>query len=221
MALRLLLADDHVVVRRALRLLVEQEFGFSVVAEAGDGAEALQVCLETKPDVAVLDINMPVTNGITAAAEIRSAHPETGIVMLTFQVQIDVIRKAILAGAHGYVPKDSSETELREAIYAAAQGRRYIAQRAADVVVGTYFQPESDPTPEAGSDMLRSLSGRERQVLQMLAEGAANNRIAATLNLSPKTVETYRSRIMHKVGVSSFAELVRTAVKAGLVDRDG
>ncbi|MFP4644630.1 MAG: response regulator [Spirochaetales bacterium] len=223
MPTRILCADDHVVVRRGLRLLIEQEPDFTVIAEASNGAEAMRLCRETLPDVAVLDIGMPISNGITTATEIRSEFPETGIVMLTYQVQVDVIRRALYGGANGYVTKDSSELELFEAIRAARSGQRYICQRAADIVIGTFFYSEpEDYSPSGGSsEPLSDLSSRERQVLQLLAEGERNNRIAVMLNLSPKTVETYRSRLMHKLGVTSFAELIRTAIRGGLVDSDG
>ncbi|MFW6387861.1 MAG: response regulator [bacterium] len=222
MPTRILLADDHVVVRRGMRLLLEQQPDFTVIAEASDGAEAMRLCRETKPDVSVLDISMPISNGITTATEISAELPDVGIVMLTFQLQVDVIRKALRAGANGYVTKDSAETELFEAIRAATRGQRYIAQRAADVVIETFFYNEPEEvSSNRASDPFPGLSSRERQVLQMLAEGAANNRIAVTLNLSPKTVETYRSRLMQKLGVTSFAELIRMAVRGGLVDNDG
>ncbi len=222
MPVRILLADDHVVVRQAIRLLLEQQPDFSVVAEASDGAEAVRLCREHGPDVSVLDVNMPVTNGITAATEIHTEMPQARIVMFTFQIQLDVIRGALTAGALGYVTKDSDETELFEAIRSVFHGRRYIAQRAASVVVDTLFCDEQETdSSNRTSDSMRRLSTRERQVLQMLAEGTPNNRIATTLNLSPKTVETYRTRLMHKLEVGSFAELVRVAVRTGLVDHEG
>ncbi len=219
----LVIADDHVVVRAGLRRLIDSEENFTVVGEASDGAEAVRQCLQKKPDVALLDVNMPVTNGITAAAEIRASCPGTRVVMLTFQPNVAVIRAAVQAGVHGFVVKGSTENELFDAIRAASQGKRYIAQHAADVMVETLFGDEAATGAGAvspGGPLLRGLSSRELQVLQMLAEGRSNAAIAETLNLSPKTVETYRSRIMVKLAVSSFAELVRVAVRAGLVDRD-
>jgi DNA-binding NarL/FixJ family response regulator len=219
-SVRVLIADDHSLVRRGLRALIDSDPRFSVVDDVGDGAEAIRTCVAIRPDVAVLDVNMPITGGITAAAEIRSAAPDTGIVILTYQMEVSVIRAALNAGAHGFVLKSSPEEELFEAIIAARRGERYIAQRAAELVIDTVIQtePPDDQNPHAG---LRGISAREQQVLQMLAEGSPNPTIARTLNLSSKTVETYRSRLMHKLGVSSFAELVRIAVRSGLVDRDG
>lgn len=221
MAIKVLIADDHTIVRRGLRLLIDADDRFSVVAEAADGAEAVRNCKQVQPDVAVLDVNMPRSNGITAAAEIRNACPQTGIVMLTFQAQLDVIRAAISAGANAYVLKDSSEQELFDAIAAAAAGRRYMSQRASEVMVDSFIDIDADDTEVPAHGALRGLSTRERQVLQMLAEGSSNNHIAETLNLSPKTVETYRSRLMRKLEVTSFAALVRIAVREGLVDRQG
>lgn len=223
MPLRLVVADDHHIVRRSLCRLIESEERFFVVAEAEDGRTAVQRCLETNPDVALLDVNMPVISGITAAAEIKAKLPDTGIVMLTFQLQLDTIRASLSAGADAYVLKDSTENELFAAIESAARGRKFVAQRAAEVVLETLTRvPSMTPgTDETETDPLRQLSSRERQVLQMLAEGAPNNEIARTLHLSAKTVETYRSRLMHKMNVGSFAELVRIAVRAGLVDQQG
>ncbi len=221
MATKVLIADDHTIVRRGLRLLIDADDRFDVVAEAADGSEAVRNCKEKRPDVAVLDVNMPRSNGITAAAEIRNACPETGIVMLTFQAQLDVIRAAIGAGANAYVLKDSTEGELFDAIVAAAAGRRYMSQRASEVMVESFIDIDADDTASSAHGALRGLSTRERQVLQMLAEGSSNNHIAETLNLSPKTVETYRSRLMRKLEVTSFAALVRIAVREGLVDRQG
>lgn len=217
---RVLIADDHSLVRRGLRMLIDSDPRFEVVDDVADGAAAIRVCLAERPNVVLLDVNMPVTGGITAAAEIRSAVPDTGVVIVTYQMDISVIRAAITAGAHGFVLKSSSEHELFEAIEAAARGERYIAQRAAELVIDTVIHAEP-PDDRSSHTSLRGISVRERQVLQMLAEGIPNPAIAQTLNLSGKTVETYRSRLMHKLGVNSFAELVRLAVRAGLVDREG
>lgn len=217
--LRVIIADDHALVRRGLRVLVNSNSRFDVVDDVGDGAAAVRTCVAERPDVVLLDVNMPVTGGITATSEIRSAAPDTGIVMVTYQMEISVIRAALTAGAHGFVLKSSSEHELFDAIDAAARGERYIAQRAAELVIDTVIHAEP-PDDQGSHAALRGISTRERQVLQMLAEGLPNTAIAQTLNLSAKTVETYRSRLMHKLGVKSFAELVRLAVRGGLVDQD-
>ncbi|TVR67295.1 MAG: DNA-binding response regulator [Spirochaetaceae bacterium] len=220
MALSVMIADDHQIVRRSLRRLIEDDERFTVVGEAGDGRTAVRRCVEMRPDVAVLDINMPVISGITATSEIKKRCPGTGVVILTFQLQLDTIRAALAAGAEAYVLKDSSENELFDAIVSAAQGNRYIAQRAAEILVDALILTGESAT-SVERDPLGTLSSRERQVLQMLAEGTPNNEIAATLNLSSKTVETYRSRLMQKLNVRSFAELVRIAVREGLVDQEG
>ncbi|MFW5827608.1 MAG: response regulator [Alkalispirochaeta sp.] len=219
--IQIVIADDHALVRRAIRVLIENRPGFEVVEDVGDGAEAIRVCAAHRPDVALLDVNMPTTGGITAAAEIRSAFPDVGVVILTYQMQLSVIRAALAAGAHGFVLKNSPEEELFSALEAAVRGERYIAQRAAELVVDTVLQTDPPDDDEADIVTLRGISVREQQVLQMLAEGVSNNSIAHTLNLSAKTVETYRSRLMHKLKVNSFAELVRLAVRGGLVDREG
>jgi DNA-binding NarL/FixJ family response regulator len=217
---RVLIADDHALVRRGLRLLIDSHPRLSVIEDVGDGAAAIQSCIAQRPDVALLDVNMPVTGGITATSEIRSAAPGTGVVILTYQMQVSVIRAALVAGAHGFVLKNSAETELFDAIEAASRGERYIAQRAAELVIDTVIHTEPADA-QISQTSLRGISTRERQVLQMLAEGVPNPVIARTLNLSAKTVETYRSRLMHKLNVRSFAELIRLAVRSGLVDQDG
>ncbi len=218
MVISVVLADDHVVMRRGLALLIDQQPDFELVSEVSNGNEAIRACLEHQPDVAVLDIKMPLTNGITAAIEIKADNPGIGLVMLTFQSEIGVIRAAVRAGAHGYVLKDSSEQELFEAIRAAADGRRHVSPYVAELVMDSMLESDPPKGSLSGREAIRVLSGREQQVLQMMAEGSSNNAIAAALHLSPKTIETYRSRLMHKLGVASFAELVRIAVKAGLVD---
>ncbi|MFP4508547.1 MAG: response regulator [Spirochaetota bacterium] len=219
MSISVVLADDHVVMRRGLALLIDQQPDFEVVAEVSDGNEAIRACIAHKPDVAVLDIKMPVTNGITAATEIKANVPGTGLVMLTFQSEISVVRAAVQAGAHGYILKDSPESELFEAIRAASDGRRHVSPYVTDLVMDSMLDSEPPTGALNGREALGVLSGREQQVLQMMAEGSSNNAIAEALHLSPKTIETYRSRLMHKLGVMSFAEIVRIAVKAGLVDK--
>ena len=220
MQYKVLIADDHKIVRRGLSHLIDSDDRFIVVAEAQDGSEAIRNAAQTRPDVAVLDINMPVTDGITAAREIKTISPDTGIVMLTIRQEPEIIRSAFAAGAIGFVLKTSSEEELFHALESAARGERFVARGAADVVIDSFLYLDRSEDGSAGALILRTLSGRERQVLQMLAEGAPNPRIASTLNVSVKTVETYRGRLMQKLGVASFAELVRVAVRAGLVDRE-
>jgi two-component system, NarL family, response regulator NreC len=220
MDIRVLLADDHVVVREGLRLLIESFEGFQVVAQASDGGEAYRLCRQNQPDVAVLDIHMPVSNGITTTRKIKSEFPDIKILALSFQAQASVIRDAVLAGADGYILKESAGEELIEAIRSVMKGRRYFSHRTAEIMMDTYVFQEIGSLENAGHTLLRGLSDREKQVLQMLAEGHSNIRIADTLSLSSKTVETYRSRIMNKLRLGSFAELIRVAVRAGLVDQD-
>jgi two-component system, NarL family, response regulator NreC len=220
MEIRVLLADDHVVVREALSMLIESYEGFQVIAQASDGHEARRLCRDAEPDVAVLDIHMPVSNGITATREIKAECPDVKVVVLSFQAQAGVIRDAVLAGADGYILKESAGDELIDAIRAVVKGRRYFSPRTAEVVVDSFVFQETENPDDTGHVLLKALSDRERQVLQMLAEGRANIAIADTLSLSSKTVETYRSRLMAKLKVGSFAELIRIAVRAGLVDTE-
>jgi two-component system, NarL family, response regulator NreC len=201
------LADDHAVVRSALRMLLEDEADMEVVAEAGDAEAATRYVRGHRPTVLILDINMPGGSGLAAIPTIRSESPETQIVMLTMQGETASAREALQAGVLGYISKDAASEELVTAVRMAAQGR-------------TYLQPELGARLAAEPDSVSpdDLSDREIEVLRLIALGHTNNEIAERLYLSVRTVESHRAHIQQKLGLASRSELVRYAIERGLVD---
>jgi len=214
MSIRILLADDHTMLRDGLRALLETEPEFSVGAAAADGRAALRLARQLRPDVAVMDIAMPELNGIDAAEQIRSECPNTQIVMLSIHASSEHIYRALRAGVLGYLLKESAGEELAQAVRAAHAGRRYLAQRVADTLLDHYLQQRAEGP---GASAFDQLSGREREVLQLVAEGLSSAEIAARLALSPRTVETYRARLMHKLDLHDLPALVRFAIENGLI----
>jgi DNA-binding NarL/FixJ family response regulator len=208
MKIRALLADDHAVVRYGLRALLELS-GIEVVGEAGDGREALRIAEEYQPDVAILDVAMPGLNGIDAAAVLRERCPHTRIVILSMHSDSEHVHRAFAAGASAYLLKGSASEEIVAAARAVLQGRRYLSRELAHSDRGLTKRPD-EPGP------LDSLSVRERQVLQLVVEGHSSAGIAELVNLSPKSVDTYRSRLMKKLGVSDVPALVKFAIQHGL-----
>ena len=205
MAMRVLIADDHALVRLGIKALLEAA-GFDVVGEAAEGREALRLVLELQPDVLLTDVTMPGLNGIDLAAQLRDRGVATRVVVVSMHSDSEHVYRAFAAGAAGYVIKSSAGEEVVDALDAVAAGRRYLGRG--------LEEPRSARAAE--SSPLDSLSSRERQVLQMLAEGHAVADIATTLSLSPKTVETYRARMMEKLGIHDFATLVKFAIQHGV-----
>ena len=203
---RILLADDHAVVRFGLRALLELS-GMEVVGEAGEGREALRLAEELTPDVAILDIAMPGLNGIDAADILRSRSPRTRMVILSMYADSEHVHRAFASGASGYLLKGSASEEIVSAVRQVMVGRRYVSPELSQL----------DParTPSDASP-LASLSTRERQVLQLVVEGHSSAQIAAIVHLSPKSVDTYRSRLMKKLGVADVTALVKFAIQHGL-----
>ena len=205
--IRVVLADDHAVVRTALRMLLDGEEGIEVVAEAGDARGAIRYAGGHRPDVMILDINMPGGSGLAAIPEIRGASPETRIVVLTMQEETSAAREALQAGVLGYILKEAASDELVKAVRLAAEGK-------------TYLQPELGARlaaePETASP--DELSGRELEVLRLIALGHTNNEIAKNLFLSVRTVESHRAHIQQKLGLTSRSELVRYALDRGMID---
>jgi two-component system response regulator NreC len=201
------LADDHVVVRSALRMLLETEPGIEVVAEAGDAASAIRYVSGHRPAVLILDINMPGGSGLTAVPQIRSQCPETQIVMLTMQDETSSAREALQAGVLGYILKEAASDELVKAVRLAAEGK-------------TYLQPELGARLAAEPEIASpdDLSDRETEVLRLIALGHTNNEIAESLYLSVRTVESHRAHIQQKLGLTSRSELVRYALDRGLIE---
>jgi len=209
-AIRVLLADDHALMREGLRTLLSAEPDFAIVAEVGDGREAVRRAAELKPDVALMDISMPEMNGIEAARIIREKCPGTKVIILSMHASSEHVHRALAAGAAGYLLKDTAGSEVMAAVRAVSAGRRYLDAAIADSVRLRAANAAAVRGP------LESLSSRERQVLQLVAEGKSSMEIARIVHLSPKTVETYRSRLMKKLGVPDVAALVKFAVRHGL-----
>lgn len=218
LAIRVLVADDHAIVRTGIRHVLEGEPGFEVVGEASNGEEALALALERKPDVAVLDISMPGVTGLQATAELRRRCPETRVLMLSMHDNTEYVLESVRAGAHGYLLKDTAATELRGAIRAVHEGESYfspaIASRLSAVVRG-----EQPADTQLG--LIAQLTGREREVLLGVTRGLTNKEIAVELGISHRTVETHRESLMKKLRLRSVAELTRFALEAGLLTDAG
>jgi DNA-binding NarL/FixJ family response regulator len=213
MPIRILIADDHGVVAEGLKHLVEAESDMEVVACVGDGREAVQLARDAQPDVVLMDLSMPELNGADATRAILQRDPKCRVIVLSMYAQREYVRRALKAGAAGYVVKRSAAKEVVEAIRAVHAGQRYLSPRVADVVLEDYSDDKQD-------DPLARLSAREREVLQLLAEGRTGAEIAQRLSLSQKTVETYRARLVEKLGIRDLAGLVRFAIQRGLVSLD-
>jgi DNA-binding NarL/FixJ family response regulator len=213
-AVRVLLADDHAVVREGLAALLGAQPDIEVVGSVGDGREALREARRLEPDVVVMDVTMPELNGIEAAGQIHDACPATSVVMLSMHSDVEHVYRALRAGARGYLLKSSAGAEVAEAVRAVHSGRRYLSSKIAESVLDDYISKRSTQSP------LESLSPRERQILQLIAEGRATVEVARLLSLSPKTVDTYRSRMMAKLGIGDLPSLIKFAVQHGLTPAD-
>jgi DNA-binding NarL/FixJ family response regulator len=214
MIISVFLADDHRVLRDGLRILLESQADIQVVGEAENGNQAIEGITRLKPDVAVMDITMPELNGIEAAQIVHENLPNTGIVMLSIHSDLEHIFRALQAGAQGYILKESAGSEVISAVRAVHLGRRYLSPSIRDAVMEAYLQNRQVHSP------LELLSLREREVLQLTVEGHSSASIAERMDLSPKTVDTYRSRLMGKLGVRDLPELVRFAIKHGITPID-
>lgn len=211
---RVLLADDHKLMRTGLRLVIEQHPDFTVVGEADDGRQAVALANSLKPDVIVMDIGMPNLNGIEAALQITSAHPEILIVMLSMHSDEGYVLRALKAGARAYLLKDSAEADLSLAIRAVTEGKSFFSPAVSKVLLEDYMRKLQRAGAEDSYDLL---SPREREVLQLVAEGRSSKEIAALLNLSVYTVETHRSNTMQKLNLRGIPELILYAVRKGLI----
>ena len=212
--LRLLLADDHTVVRQGLRKVLEDRPEWEVVAEAGDGREAVRLAETHKPDVAIVDVAMPLLNGIETTRQISRKSPTTRVLVLSMHADEAYVTQILQAGATGYLLKDSADVDLIQAVAAVAKGTSFFSPAIARVMLDDYVQKLAE---KGVTDRYESLSEREREIFQLIAEGKANKEIAALLSISPSTVETHRARIMEKLDLHSAAEIVLYAVRRGVI----
>ncbi|PYQ72757.1 MAG: DNA-binding response regulator [Acidobacteria bacterium] len=208
MSTRLILADDHLLVREGCRSLLERG-GMDVVGEASDGYEAVRLAQRLQPDVAVLDVSMPLLNGLDTARQVRQVSPRTKIILLTIHDEPQYVLEALHVGIRGYVLKRQSAADLTAAIREVLGGALYLSPGVSRAVVEAYLHKSSDPTDP--------LTARERQVLQLVAEGKGTKEVAALLGISVKTAESHRTRIMQKLEIHQTAGLVRYAIRRGLV----
>jgi two-component system response regulator NreC len=211
--IRILLADDHNVLRDGLRLLLERQ-GFDVVAEAGDGREAIRLAVEHHPDVAILDIAMPLLNGIDATSRIVESRPPTAVIILSMHHDESYIVRALNAGARGYLLKDSLKADLISAVNAVSRGHSYFSPKVSALLQEDYFRAMTD---KHKTDTFELLTAREREILQLAAEGKSNKEIASLLNLSFYTVDTHRSHILQKLNLHTVPELILYAVRKGII----
>jgi len=215
MTTRLLLVDDHAVVRMGLRMLLESEDDFLIVGEAGSAAEALVAVLALQPDVILMDVGLPDLSGIEATRQIKHQHPQIAVVALTIHEDEEYFFQMLDAGASGYVPKRAAPEELLTAIRSAAAGEVYIYPSLAKLLVRDYLAQQNSSLSAPSS--LDDLTPREREVLTMLAEGASNQELADALSISPKTVSRHRENIMSKLNLHSRSELVKYAIRKGII----
>jgi two-component system, NarL family, response regulator NreC len=212
--IRILLADDHNVMRAGLKLLLENHPGFKVISEASDGNQAVANAAGVKPDVAVLDIAMPNLNGIEAAQRISAQLPQTSIIILSMHSDEGYVLRALKAGARGYLLKDSAESDLIHAITAVSEGKAFFSPEISKVLAEDYVR---EINVRGADDRYDLLTSRERELLQLLVEGKSNKDIATLLNLSLYTVETHRRNLQAKLNLHSFPELILYAVRKGII----
>src|ERR1700676_1927174 len=208
--IRVLLADDHAMVRKGFRLILEAQSDIEIAGEAGNGREAVELADKLHPDVVVMDVAMPELNGIEATRRITAASPRTRILALSMHKDSVYVREILRAGARGYLLKDSIDSDLLAAVRAVAKGEGYLSPAVSDAVLTDYRKHVTDP--------IDLLTTREREVLQLIAEGKTNKEIATSLHLSVYTVEAHRGRVMEKLNLHSAGELVRFALRSGLID---
>ena len=215
--IRVLLAEDHTIVRKGLRSLLDGEAGIEVIGEAEDGREAVEKVQQLLPDVVLMDIAMPGLNGLEATRQIKKRFPEVKVVILTMHANEEYIFQILRAGASGYLVKQAAPTELLSAIQAAYQGESFLSPSISRKVIEEYIQ-QAEATAE--NDSYDQLTDREREVLQLIAEGHPNREIAELLHISVKTVETHRANLMDKLDIHSTAELTQYAIRKGVISTD-
>jgi DNA-binding NarL/FixJ family response regulator len=215
--IRVLLADDHTPVRAGLRLLLEMEAGVHIVGEASDGREAVRLSKTARPDVVVMDLSMPELNGLEATAQVTRECSQVRVLILSMYDTPDYVVQALRAGARGYLLKDAVPTELALAIRAVARGEVYLSSAVSNPVITDYLQRIEDRAATRDTRPATLLTPRQREILQLIAEGRATKEIAARLQLSPNTIHTHRTQLMRRLEVHDVASLVRAALRLGLV----
>ena len=211
---KILIADDHGIVRKGLRLQLEQEPAFEVVGEATDGREAVRMAEELAPDVVIMDIAMPNLNGIQATTQLVKKNPQIGVIILSMYSDETYLTRTLSAGAKGYLLKDSADVDLHRAVQVVAQGKPFFSPAIANTLLEDYMRQLQQRGLQDSYDLLTE---REKEILQLLAEGRSNKEVASTLNLSPNTVETHRTRIMQKLDLHSSADIVLYAVRKKII----
>jgi DNA-binding NarL/FixJ family response regulator len=212
--IRILIADDHGVVRTGLRLQLEQNTMFEVVGEATEGREAVRMADELHPDIVIMDIAMPNLNGIQATAQLTKKNPQIGVIILSMYSDETYLTRTLAAGAKGYLLKENADMDLHNAVQAVAQGKPFFSPAIANTLLEDYMRELQQRGLQDSYDLL---TDREKEILQLLAEGRSNKEVAGTLNLSTNTVETHRTRIMQKLDLHSAAEIVLYAVRKRII----
>ncbi|ACB74117.1 response regulator [Opitutus terrae] len=214
--LKIVLADDHALVRAGIRTLLEKLPGVTIVGEAGDGRETVTLVHTFAPDIAIMDITMPGLNGFDATARIAREHPRTKVLILSMHTAEDYVLQALRAGATGYLLKDAATAELQLALNAVRKGETYLSPSISKSVLARFRQQEQDPRAEP----TKALTPRMREIVQLIAEGRSTKEIAFLLNLSVKTIETHRMHLMARLGLHDVAGVVRYALRTGLISAD-
>ena len=214
MKIRVLVADDHAIIRDGLRVMLGNQWDMEVVGIAANGREAIRLVEEVEPDVVVMDISMPELNGIEAIQQMLPRHPHLNVVVLSIHETKPYVYRTLKAGAKGYLIKETAGLEVLDAVRAVHRGERYLSQRIADLLSDASFR---NLEISLEISRLETLSSREREILQLVAEGKTSQQIAESLSISPKTVDTYRSRLMRKIGVEDVAGIVRFAIQYGVI----
>ena len=212
--LRILLADDHTIVRHGLRVLLERHPGFTVIGEASNGREAVQIAEQELPDIVLMDVAMPLLNGIEAAFRITSAFPKISVVILSMHSDESYVLRSLKAGARGYLLKDSAEGDLIQALSAVAAGKAFFSPAVSKLLADDYLRQVHQRGLEDPYDLL---SPREREILQLIAEGKSSKDVASLLNLSAYTIDTHRANLMQKLNVHNIPELILYAVRRGII----
>jgi len=215
--LRILVADDHDLMRRGLKVLLDARQGWSVCAEASTGREAVTMAESLRPDIAILDISMPELNGVEAARRILKLSPNTEVLILSMHYSDQLIREILEAGVRGYIVKSDSDRDLVIAIEALSNHKPFFTPRATELILSNYNQKGTSPDAQLET-MGDRLTSREREIVQLLSEGKSSKEVASTLNISVKTAETHRANVMRKLDIHSVSELVRYAVRNQIIE---